>query len=82
MASSDSPDTLVFEESEISSAITEDEVLQFFQKHGIFYESDAEIGRLAGTLGKGLGYRPDIARFKEVYMGKPVSLMLLLFCAN
>ncbi|KAK0628875.1 hypothetical protein B0T17DRAFT_614728 [Bombardia bombarda] len=47
MASSDSPGTLVFEENQISAAITEDKVLQFFQEHGIFYESDAEIGRLA-----------------------------------
>jgi hypothetical protein len=83
MASSDSPDTSVFEETQISPAITEDEVLQFFQDHGIFYESDAEIGRLAVTLGdEGLGRRPDIARFKEVYMRKPVSSMLSLFCAS
>lgn len=69
-----SEDTTLFEEDQISPTVTEDKVLQFFQEHGIFYESDKEIGILATTLGeKGLDHHHGIDEFKRIYMRKPVS---------
>lgn len=51
MTSSDSLPTSLFEETHISPTVTAEDAQIFFERHGIFYAPDAEIGRLVATLG-------------------------------
>jgi hypothetical protein len=51
MTSSDSLPTSLLEEACISPTVTAEDAQRFFERHGIFYAPDAEIGRLVATLG-------------------------------
>jgi hypothetical protein len=62
----------IFQETDISPEITVEEAPKFYQEHGIFYASDPEIGRSAGTLGSKALCRDGINMFP---VRDPVSLI-------
>ena len=57
-----------FEKSRISSIVTADDALTFFQEHGVFYKADAEIGGQARELQRNKDKR------KELLMKDPVRM--------
>jgi hypothetical protein len=61
-------DVSPFEESQISSRVTADDSMKFFQEYGVFYKADAEIARQAKSL------RHNNTILKEVLMKDPVSI--------
>jgi len=51
----------LFERDKVSSSVTTAESLRFFQKHGIFYQANAAIGKLVAELdSQGLAWRPEV----------------------
>lgn len=48
MASSSS--SALFQPSQISSSVSADDALQFLEDQGVFYQEDAEIGKLVDDL--------------------------------
>ncbi|KJZ70628.1 hypothetical protein HIM_09983 [Hirsutella minnesotensis 3608] len=60
--------TSLFERAQISSVISADDAPGFFEKYGVFYQANAEIGRVAITLGNKAVSRDDINLFKPIFM--------------
>ena len=75
MALHESTHNFLYEESQVSSQITENGAEKFFQEHGVFYESNSEIGRLAATINPrtALHRSSGLDEFKKIYMEYPVS---------
>ncbi|KAH6653436.1 hypothetical protein BKA67DRAFT_537116 [Truncatella angustata] len=73
MASQGSPDDSLFEKSRVSLKVTKEGAEQFFQQHGVFYESNTEIGKLAATIAPSVALNNSrgLDRFKEIYMREP-----------
>lgn len=83
MAAPDFDDVSLFEETRISSLVTVDSALEFFQTYGIFYQADAEIGQIAAKL-KGEKYSVHhINQFKPAIKKDPrLSSVLEPFLAR
>lgn len=43
-------DVSIFDEAEVSSTISANDAPSFFEKYGVFYQADAEVGRSASLL--------------------------------
>lgn len=70
MASSHS----LFEETRISSAVTADSALKFYEEHGIFYQANPEIGRLRREI-RGRTQREKLFdAIKPIVLKDPVSI--------
>lgn len=65
----------LFGENQVSSSVSADDSLKFFEEHGFFYQADSEIGRLVTTLdSKGLADGPDgLKSFNQALLQDPVS---------
>ncbi len=76
MASSTSVSDALFDEDKISSSVSAVDSLRFFQEHGIFYQANAEIGKLVAELdSQGLAWRLDIlSRYLPILFEDPVCL--------
>jgi hypothetical protein len=73
----------IFETSHIASSITAEDALEFFDVHGLFYQENAEIGKLVDGLYKTNRVRSDetsLEYFQPTLRKDPVSTLPYLRC--
>ncbi|KAJ6436646.1 ATP-dependent DNA helicase PIF1 [Purpureocillium lavendulum] len=63
----------LFEESQVAPSVSAEEAPEFFEKHGFFYQTDSEIGRLVTRLDNdGVAGGPgSLTSFKEALLTNP-----------
>jgi hypothetical protein len=67
-----------FEITHVASLITAEDVLEFFKLHGLFYQENAEIGKLVDGLYKTNRVRSEetsLEYFKPTLREDPVSTL-------
>lgn len=63
----------LFEETQISSTVTETDALRFYEAHGIFYQENAAIGKLRDEI-RGRSQRPALFdAVKAIILQDPVG---------
>lgn len=67
-------DVSLFEETQVSPIVSAGDAPDFFEKYGVFYQANAEIGKVAVALGSKALSGDDINPFKPILMKDLVSI--------
>ncbi|RYO77697.1 hypothetical protein DL764_010188 [Monosporascus ibericus] len=78
MDSSASDADLLFEEDQVSSSVSAVDAPNFLKEYGVFYQANAEIGKIVTQLGdEGVSWDPSgLRRFLPILQSDPVALYM------